>query len=91
MSLEQLRELIEQPLWSKQVVVWIGERASLDQLLSSGPSQQVIDILELIPEDETWPTDPEDRSDWLRRRLNDAVKGLRPTGPERVILRVRNA
>jgi len=90
MNPEQLKELVHQPLWSKQVVVWIGERCHLDQLLQ-GKSQRQIDILELLPEDETWPSDPDDRADWLRRRLDKVVQDLRPSGPERVILRVRNA
>ena len=58
MSPEQLRELVVRPLWSKQVIVWIGQRAGLDQLLSSSKHQRVIDVLNLIPEDESWPRIP---------------------------------
>ncbi len=90
MTPDQLRDLVNQRLWSKQVVVWIGERSRLDQLLQ-GKSQQLLDVLELIPEDDQWPSDPDERAECLRSRLDEAVQGLRPAGPERVILRVRNA
>jgi hypothetical protein len=90
MTPDQLRDLANQRLWSKQVVVWIGERSRLDQLLQ-GKNQQLLDVLGLIPEDDQWPSDSDERADWLRSRLDEAVQGLRPTGPERVILRVRNA
>jgi len=90
MTPDQLKDLVNQRLWSKQVVVWIGERSHLDQLLQ-GKSERLLDILELIPEDDQWPSDPEERADWLRSRLDEAVRSLRPTGSERVILRVRNA
>jgi hypothetical protein len=90
MSPEQLRGVVDQPPWSKQVIVWMGSRSGLDQILQ-GHSQRVVDVLEMIPEDESWPTDPDDRADWLRRRLDHEVQALRPSGPERVILRVRHA
>jgi len=90
MTPDQLRDLVDQPLWSKQVIVWIGERSRLDQLLQ-GKSQRLLDVLALIPDDDQWPSDPEERADWLRSRLDEAVQGLRPAGPKRVILRVRNA
>jgi hypothetical protein len=90
MTPDQLRDLVDQPLWSKQVIVWIGERSRLDQLLH-GKSQRLLDILALIPDDDQWPSDPEERTDWLRSRLGQAVQGVRPTEPKRVILRVQNA
>jgi hypothetical protein len=90
MTPAELGDLVDQSLWSKQVVVWMGTRQGLDQLLHGHP-QRTIDILELIPEDESWPTDREERADWLRLRLDEAVKALRPHGDGRVILRVRNA
>ncbi len=90
MSVEELRQLVGQPLWSKQVVVWMGERSRLDPILQCH-AQRVIDILELIPEDESLLTDPEDRRDRICGRLGEVVKDLRPSGPERVVLRVRNA
>ena len=90
MNAEELKDLVNQRAWSKQVIVWIGERFRLDQLLE-GKSQRVLDVLELIPEDEEWPSDSEDRADWLRSRLDERVQGLRPSGPDRAILRVRNA
>jgi hypothetical protein len=90
MTPEQLRDLVDQPLWSKQVIVWIGERSRLDQLLQ-GKSQRLLDVLSLIPDEIQWPSDPEERADCLRFRLDEAVQSLRPAGPGRVVLRVRNA
>src|SRR4051812_41349315 len=90
MNPEQLKQLVNQPLWSKQVIVWMGEPARLDSILQ-GHAQRTVDVLELIPDDDSWPTDPEDRADWLRRRLDEAARELRPSGPQRLILRVRHA
>ncbi len=90
MTPDQLRDLVDQPLWSKQVIVWIGERSRLDQLLQ-GKSQRLLDILALIPDDDNGLRTPRSRQTGYVLGWIEAVQGLRPTGPKRVILRVRNA
>lgn len=90
MNRDQLKELIRQPLWSKQVVVWMGERASLDQLLA-GVDQREVDLLALIPDDDSWPRAREERADWLRERLDRELQAIKGGLAGRTVLRVRNA
>lgn len=90
MSAQQLKQLVDQPLWSKQVVLWIGERSRLDAILQGRPQRQV-DVLDLIPDDDAAPVSPDERAERLRRRLDEVIRGLQPAGRERVVLRVRNA
>jgi hypothetical protein len=90
MNRDQLKELIRQPLWSKQVVVWMGERTALDPLLV-GADQRELDILALIPDGDTWPRAKDERADWLRDRLDRELRALKSGIAGRTVLRVRNA
>jgi hypothetical protein len=90
MNRDQLKELIRQPLWSKQVVVWMGERTALDPLLA-GVDQRELDILDLIPEDDSWPRAKDEKADWLRDRLDSELRALKGGLTGRTVLRVRNA
>jgi hypothetical protein len=90
MNRDQLKDLIRQPLWSKQVVVWMGERTTLDSLLA-GVEQRELDVLDLIPDDESWPRAKDERAHWLRDRLDHDLRALKSGLPDRTVLRVRNA
>src|SRR3954468_8656812 len=90
MNREQLKDLVRQPLWSKQVVVWMGERGPLEQLLA-GTQQRDLDLLDLIPDDDSWPSAKDEQGDWLRDRLDRERRALKNGIAGRTVLRVRNA
>lgn len=89
MSVVQFKAILERPTWSKDVVVWVGDRESLDHVLG-GIKQLELDVLEMMPEDEALPTGKEDRAELLDRELDKRLQAMKPQGNDRVVLRVRN-
>jgi hypothetical protein len=90
MNLKGFKALLERPSWSKDVVVWVGSGETVGAVLENR-SHLDLDLLDLFPEDEALPASREDRADLLRRQLDQQLRELRPTGSDRVVLRVRNA
>jgi hypothetical protein len=90
MNLQTLQNLVQRPDWSKHVIVWIGDRAALEPVLQ-GTRQVQLDLLELFPEDDALPPGQDDRTELLQERLNECLRQKRPSGDERVVLRVRSA
>jgi hypothetical protein len=90
MNLPTLQNLVQRPDWGKNVVAWIGDRASLDLVLQ-GTVQVELDLLDLLPEDDALPPAKEDRGEMLQQHLEQHLRQVRPAGSERVVLRVRNA
>lgn len=90
MSLQALHSILQRPIWSKDVAVWIGSRGPLDEALQ-GFRQVLLDVLDLLPEDEKLPAARDDRVELLREQLDQQVRRLRPEGEEPTVLRVRNA
>jgi hypothetical protein len=90
MSLQTLQNLVQRPDWSKNVLVWIGDRAALASALV-GTTQVDLDLLDLLPDDDDLPPARDDRTETLRQRLEERLRQLRTDGKDRVALRVRNA
>ena len=90
MNAKGFQALLERPAWSKDVVVWVGSRDALSGALEK-KSHLEIDLLDLFPEDESLPTSREERAELLREKLDTKLQELKPSGSERVILRVANA
>jgi len=88
MNPKGFKAVLDRPSWSKDVVVWIGD--GLGNVLE-GTHHKVLDLLDLLPDDESLPSDREDRADLLRRNLEQKLVELRPADSERAVLRVRNA
>jgi hypothetical protein len=89
MNLIEFRSLLDRPSWSKDVAVWIGNGAALSELLQN-MNKQDLDLLELFPDDEALPVTRDDRAELLGHRLDQTLQAIRPAGPERMVLRVRN-
>jgi len=68
MNLQELRDLLRRPAWSKDVVVWTGSRDTLDHELH-GLRQQVLDLLSLLPDAESLPAAADDRAELLDAEL----------------------
>ena len=90
MTPQQLQERLRQTVWSKDVIAWFGRRDTLGGLLHGLP-QVALDILDLLPDDDTLPAAFDDRNELLGTRLETRVRALRPTDGSRAVLRVRNA
>jgi hypothetical protein len=90
MNPKGFRALLERPSWSKDVVVWVGNSDGLATLLGNTNPLE-LDLLDLFPPDEALPVSRADRADLLRRRLDKKLQELKPAGPQRTVLRVRNA
>jgi hypothetical protein len=90
MTPQQFQERLRQPAWSKDVLVWLGRRKTLDSLLHGIP-QVTLDLLEVLPDDEALPTADTDRAEILDSRLEARVRELRPASQQQTVLRVRNA
>ena len=90
MNADDLKELASRPAWSKEVIVWVGREQGLDTTIAGQP-QTTFDVLELLDEDEPLPSEAEERRALLEKRLEKRLLELRPAGPGRLILRVRNA
>lgn len=89
MNHQAFQQLLFAPLWSKEVVVWVGQSDPLDELLS-GLDRRDLDLLDLLPEDEALPSGLEDRGDLLRRELNRYLQINRSDESSRVVLVVHN-
>lgn len=90
MNAEELKKLASRPAWSKDVVVWVGREPGLDTAIAGQP-QSTFDVLDVLDEDEPLPSEDEERRAMFEKRLEKRLLELRPTGPSRLILRVRNA
>jgi hypothetical protein len=90
MSLQTFQSLVQRPDWSKNVLVWIGAPAALEPVLQ-GTTQVQLDLLDLFPENDGLPAARDERAELLEQRLKQHLQQIRPTGDERVVLRVRNA
>jgi hypothetical protein len=90
MSQQVLRDILQQPVWSKDVVAWIGSREALDDALQ-GFHQLRLDLLDLLPDDVELPAARAERGELLQQRLDQQLQTMRQTAPERCILRVENA
>lgn len=89
MTLLDLKTLVQKPAWSKEVVLWVGSDDILDECLFGYP-QAKFDILDLFSEPETFPVAEDERRAIIKRSLNQRLKELRPSGDNRLILRVYN-
>ena len=83
-SVSDLRDLVEQRAWNKEIVVWLG---SIDLLLSaipvgSGDTKQ-LDLLDLVSNEDL--ADDEARVQF-RRALDSQLKSLKPFPGDRRIL-----
>ncbi len=90
MTPQQLQERLRQSAWSKDVIVWLGRRETLDGLLH-GFGQVTLDLLDLLPGDENLPAGDVGRTEMLESCLDTRVRDLRPANDEKTVLRVRNA
>jgi hypothetical protein len=80
----ELRSLVGQRTWEKEVVLWVGTEAALAKLL--GPVHHVaLDLLDLFDEDKL-PMDDEETRQCLVGALSTRLQAI-PTGPGmRVVL-----
>jgi hypothetical protein len=92
-TLTDLRRLIAQKTWDKDVVLWVGPLHPLRDLLASvgqpvTPSE--IDLLDLLPE-QSIPDSDEDIGLAIKARLRSELQGLRSSGTLRRVLIVKSA
>jgi hypothetical protein len=90
MTPQQFQERLRQPAWSKDVIVWLGSRETLDGLLHGLP-QVTLDLLDLLPDDDALPAADAERKELLEARVDARVRDLRPADDQRAVLRVRSA
>src|ERR1039458_1337047 len=80
----ELKSLVEQRTWEKEVVLWVGTEAALAKLLGS-VQHVALDLLDLFDEDKL-PMDDEETRQFLVSALSTRLKAI-PTGPGmRVVL-----
>jgi len=92
-SLADLRKLIAQKTWDKDVVLWVGPLPPLRALLASlgqpvTPSE--IDLLDLLSE-QSIPDSDEDIGLAIKARLRSDLQTLRSSGTSRRVLIVKSA
>jgi hypothetical protein len=80
----ELRSLVEQRAWEKEVVLWVGTEAALVKLLGT-VHHVALDLLDLFDEDKL-PMDDEETRQCMVAALSTRLQAI-PTGPGmRVVL-----
>jgi len=90
MTKEDLRKLVNRPFWSKDVVLWIGPDATVDELAAGVPCR-TLDLLDLFSPTEDVPAGDTERGELLRQRLDAKLQELRQSDGGRVVLKVQSA
>jgi hypothetical protein len=90
MKPQDLADLASRTNWNKHLVIWVGRRAMLDEILAN-TLHTAFDVLDLFDEDESLPSDELDRREEVERRLEARLREHRPSSSKRMILRVENA
>lgn len=85
-----LPELLAKPVWSKEIVAYVGNASSVDAALHALRVVQ-LDLLDLCPGDDEWPNRVEDRAEVLSARLEERLKRERDDAQTRTVFWVRNA
>lgn len=87
---EGLSSVVNMPMWSKHICLWIGSEASLERILL-GHRCKKMDVLDLLPsEDNSSVLDDLERSDKLYCQLDEYLASLSKSLTGRCILTVRN-
>jgi hypothetical protein len=92
-STHDLRRLLAQKTWDKDVAVWVGPLPSLREILgTSGQSiaSSELDLLDLVS-DQPIPDAEEEIGLLIKTRLRAELKKIRPSGTQRMILVVKSA
>src|SRR5689334_21531095 len=81
----ELKSVLGQRTWEKEVVLWVGSEATLTKLL--GPVEHLaLDLLDLFDEDNL-PMDDEETRDRMLSALSTRLQAI-PTGPGRRLVLV---
>ena len=91
-SSSELRKLLAQKTWDKEVAIWVGSLASLQDLISgSGQTIDVkqIDLLDLISE-HSIPDSDEELGRTLKGQLRSELQKQRSSSTDRRILLVQS-
>jgi hypothetical protein len=84
----ELKNLLRQKTWDKDVVLWLGSDAALKDALSLCNAQE-LDILDLFDPDNL-PANEEDAHARLTNSLRQHLQGLQPTARSKIVLVVRS-
>lgn len=84
----ELKNLLRQKTWDKDVVLWLGSDAALKDVLSQCNTQE-LDILDLFDVDNL-PSDDEDARARLTTSVRQHLQGLQPTARSKIVLVVRS-
>jgi hypothetical protein len=92
-SPQDLRKLLAQKTWDKDIAVWVGPLSSLREILG-GSGQSIVsselDLLDLVS-DQPIPDADEDIGFAIKTRLRAELTKLRPSGAQRQVLVVKSA
>jgi len=84
----ELKSLLRQKTWDKDVVLWLGSDAALKDVLSQCNTQE-LDILDLFDADNL-PSNDDDARTRLTTSLRQHLQGLQPTAQSKIVLVVRS-
>lgn len=84
----ELKNLLRQKTWDKDVVLWLGSDAAMKDALSLCNTQE-LDILDLFDPDNL-PANDEDACARLTTSLRQHLQGLQPTARSKIVLVVRS-
>jgi hypothetical protein len=86
---DELRALLKNRTWDKEVLLWVGSEKVLSEVVSSS-NPLTLDLLDLFDLDKLPIEDDETRNE-LRERLRDRLKAI-PKGPHnRTVLVVKSS
>jgi len=84
----ELKNLLRQKTWDKEVVLWLGSDAALKNELIPYNVQE-LDILDLF-DPNNLPSNDEEASDNLKTSLRKYLQGLQPSARSKIVLVVRS-
>lgn len=84
----ELKNLLRQKTWDKEVVLWLGSDAALKSELSACNAQE-LDILDLF-DPNNLPANDEVARDHLITSLRKYLQGLQPSARSKIVLVVRS-
>jgi len=88
-GIADLRSLLKQRTWDKDVLLWLGSEKSLLDELGTLNKVVILDLLDLFDRDNL-PVDDDETRDSLRERLRQRLKAI-PRGPDnRTVLVVKS-
>ena len=94
----ELTKLVRQRTWERDLVLWVGSEASLQEALRPGPPasragppvrSEVLDLLDLFDEDRL-PIDAEQTREELSHALQARLRKLNPQAENRMVLVVKS-